>query len=228
MTTDKIYYMEKHISRLHFVTYQSESISIEKQVMEYCAGGGDWVQLRLKNMDKNEIKSIAQTCQSICMQYNATFIMNDYVDIAYEIGADGVHLGLKDQSITEARHILGPEKIIGATANTFAHIQNHVSEGADYIGLGPLRFTHTKENLSPVLGFEGYTNMNKKCKLNNINIPIIAIGGITPEHITPLFNTGIHGIALSSYLAKHENTGLATIELLTKIGMNQSKLFGKK
>ncbi|MCW3785649.1 thiamine phosphate synthase [Plebeiibacterium sediminum] len=220
--------MEKHISRLHFVTYQSQAISIEKQVMEYCAGGGDWVQLRLKNMEKDEIKSIARTCQSICIQHNATFIINDYVDIAYEIGADGVHLGLNDRSITEARKILGPDKIIGATANTFEHIQKHVSEGADYIGLGPLRFTQTKENLSPVLGFEGYTTISKKCNSCNINIPIIAIGGITPEDITPLFNTGIYGLALSSYLAKNENTGLATIELLTKIGMNQSKLFGKK
>ncbi len=220
--------MNKYISRLHFVTYQNSEISIEKQVMEYCAGGGDWVQLRLKNMDKNEIKSIAKRCQSICIQYNATFIINDYTDIAYEIGADGVHLGLNDLSIAEARNILGAEKIIGATANTFDQIQKHHSEGADYIGLGPFKFTQTKENLSPVLGIDGYKSMINKCSKNNIKLPIIAIGGIIPEDILPLFNTGIYGVALSSYIAQSENTGLVTIDLLQEIGQAQSNFFGKR
>ncbi len=220
--------MNKYISRLHFVTFQNSKEEIIKQVSEYCAGGGDWVQLRLKNMDSNEIIPLAQTCQSICMQYNTTFIINDYVDIAYKIGTDGVHLGLNDHSITEARQILGDDKIIGATANSFDHIKKHALDGADYIGLGPLRFTETKENLSPTLGFEGYKTITEKCKNENIELPIIAIGGITPEDIKPIFETGVYGIALSSFLAKHENTGMATVDLLLEIGKAQSKLFGKK
>ncbi len=220
--------MNKYISRLHFVTFQSQENDIINQVMEYCAGGGDWVQLRLKNMDKNNIKSIAKTCQSICMEYNATFIINDYVDIAYEIGADGVHLGLNDQSVSEAKEILGSDKIIGATANTFEHINQHHLNGADYIGLGPFKFTETKENLSPVLGTEGYKSIIDNCLKEDIKLPIIAIGGITPIDINPILETGIYGIALSSYIAKHENTGLATIDLLQEIGKTQSKLFGKK
>ncbi len=220
--------MNKYISRLHFVTYQDSKNDIIKQVSEYCAGGGDWVQLRIKNMDKSEIISIAQTCQSICIQYNTTFIINDYVEIAYKIGVDGVHLGLNDYSISKARQILGDDKIIGATANTLDHIKKHISDGADYIGLGPLRYTATKKNLSPTLGIAGYKTITDYCKKENLNLPIIAIGGITPKDIKPIFETGIYGIALSSYLAKHENTGMATIDLLQEIGKAQSKLFGKK
>ncbi|MCW3807193.1 thiamine phosphate synthase [Plebeiibacterium marinum] len=220
--------MNKYIGRLHFVTFQNTEIPIEQQVQEYCAGGGNWVQLRLKNKTEEEIISIALKCQRICMEHNATFIINDYVDIAKKIDADGVHLGLNDCSVSEARKQLGEHKIIGATANTFEHIQQHVSEGVDYIGLGPFRFTQTKENLSPVLDFKGYMDIVSKCYTNKTDIPIIAIGGITTEDIMPLYNTGIYGIALSSYIAKSKNIGLTTIDILSEIGKGQSVNFTKK
>ena len=112
------------------------------------------------------------------MENATTFILNDRVELAALIGADGVHLGKNDMSPMEARSILGPQAIIGGTANTFDDILRLIDESVDYIGLGPFRFTSTKKNLSPVLGIEGYAHIFQLCKEHNINIPIVAIGGL--------------------------------------------------
>lgn len=219
--------MNKEISRLHFITYQEIELSASEQVLEYCAGGGNWVQLRIKDKPESYILEQAKKCKSICQSYNATFIINDHVLLAAQIDADGVHIGKNDISIEKAREILGDDKLIGATANTLEDIDSLTSQGADYIGLGPYKFTSTKKNLSPVLGIDGYTEILKLCNKKNINIPIIAIGGITPMDFPALFKTNIHGIALSSYLAKNENIGLATLNTLTELGKSHSKHYIK-
>ncbi len=217
--------MKKPISKLHFITYQNIEKTPSQQVTEYCAGGGSWVQLRLKDLSKEEVRVEAIKCFQICMEAQATFIINDFVELAAEIGADGVHLGKSDMSVAEAREVLGPTKIIGATANTFEDIVSHVQNGADYIGLGPYKFTGTKKNLSPILGAEGYNSIIEKCKKAGINIPIIAIGGIEPDDLQDLFATGIYGIAQSSYIAQSENIGLSTLELLQQVGKLYSTYF---
>ncbi len=217
--------MNKSISKLHFITYQDIDKSPSEQVTEYCAGGGSWVQLRMKNVSKEEVKAEAIQCYQVCMEAQATFVINDYVDVANEIGADGVHIGKSDMSVAEARAILGPTKIIGATANTFEDIVAHAKNGADYVGLGPFKFTGTKKNLSPILGVEGYQAIIQKCKDAGIHIPIIAIGGIVPDDLAELFATGIYGIAQSSYIAKAENIGMTTLDLLQRVGKLYSKNF---
>ncbi|WP_075590904.1 thiamine phosphate synthase [Labilibacter marinus] len=210
--------MDKIISRLQFITYQGVEKSASQQTLEFCAGGGDWVQLRIKNKTQEEILSEAQKCVNICQTYGATLIINDNPELARSIDADGVHLGLNDMSIAEARNILGEHKIIGGTANTIEDVERLVSEGVDYIGLGPYKYTDTKKNLSPILGLEGYSKIISACNLKNIDIPIIAIGGIVNDEFEALFKTGIHGIALSSYIAKKDNIGETTLNALTEVG----------
>ncbi|TLX70440.1 thiamine phosphate synthase [Labilibacter sediminis] len=220
--------MKKNIGKLHFITYQNTELSASQQTLNFCAGGGNWVQLRIKDQTEDAIISDAHKCNMICQEYGATFIVNDYVDIAAKVDADGVHLGKNDISVQEARAILGEYKIIGATANSFEDIENLANQGVDYIGLGPFRFTDTKKNLSPVLGIEGYSRIIQSCTDKNIRIPIIAIGGIIPEDFNDLFKTGIYGIALSSYIAKQDNIGLSTLEVLSELGKSQSKFFVKR
>ena len=128
---------------------------------------------------------------------NATFIIDDRVELVKELHADGVHLGKNDMSIGEARKILGDDYIIGGTANTFEDVKALAAAGADYIGCGPFRFTTTKEKLSPVLGLEGYRQIVNEMKVHHINIPIVAIGGITKEDIPEIMKTGVTGIAIS-------------------------------
>ncbi|TAJ11564.1 thiamine phosphate synthase [Marinilabiliaceae bacterium JC017] len=214
--------MQKQIAKLHFITTYNPGKSHLDQVREYCAGGGNWVQLRMKEATAGEVEVMARKCLSVCMDFQAKLIINDHVDVAAKVGADGVHLGKNDMSPAEARQIQGDHMIIGGTANTFEDIQRLVSQGVDYIGLGPYRFTTTKKNLSPVLGLEGYQAIIKQCSEAGISIPVVAIGGLGPDDLKGLFTAGVHGVAISSYLVNQEQMGIATIQLLEQIGRHSS------
>ncbi len=168
-------------------------------------GGCRWIQLRMKDASDQELLDTAKQAFDLCQKYGATFIIDDNVLAAKQVGAHGVHLGKNDIPIIEARKILGPEAIIGGTANTFDDICAHVAAGANYIGCGPFRFTSTKKNLSPILGLEGYNNLISACKNANFSLPIVAIGGITAEDIPSIMQTGVSGIAISSEVLRANN-----------------------
>lgn len=182
---------------LQFITHYTDTIGYLDSVRIALEGGCRWVQLRMKNATVDEIRPIALEAQALCKEAGATFIIDDHVDLVKEIGADGVHLGKNDMPIDEARKILGPDFIIGGTANTFDDVVMHYNNSANYIGCGPFRFTTTKEKLSPVLGLEGYRDIVEKMKEAGIDIPVVAIGGINAEDIASIMETGITGIALS-------------------------------
>ncbi|WP_456868010.1 thiamine phosphate synthase [Galbibacter sp. BG1] len=171
-----------------------------QNIQKVCECGGRWIQLRLKNKTPKEVLETAIKAKEICQQYSAKLIINDHVEVANVVNADGVHLGKEDMCPQVARKILGKEKIIGGTANTSQDIEKLIKKGVDYIGLGPFRHTNTKEKLSPILGIKGYKNiffeLNKKTKTT----PIIAIGGIVKEDIEELKLAGIYGVAMSGYL----------------------------
>ncbi len=165
--------------------------------------GIQWVQVRWKNAPENELISLCKTSKKLCSEYQAVCIINDHVQIAKEIDAEGVHLGLDDCSVDEARLVLGENRIIGGTANTLSDVIRRIKEPCDYIGLGPLRFTTTKEKLSPVLGYEGYRNIVEGLKDRSIEIPkIFAIGSVNPEDILPLQEIGIYGVAVSGIITR--------------------------
>lgn len=193
------------ISRFQYITQETEGESHTQLAECACAAGVDWVQLRIKDKSYNECLEIAVKTEAICRKYHATFIINDHVKLAKTIRADGVHLGKSDMFPTEAREILGNDFIIGGTANTFEDIEKLAAAQVNYIGLGPFQFTATKQNLSPVLGIEGYEQIIKKCADAGITIPIIAIGGIKVEDVKTLMNTGIYGIAVSSAINLSEH-----------------------
>jgi thiamine-phosphate pyrophosphorylase len=123
--------------------------------------------------------------------------VNDYPHVAKSVGAWGIHVGLQDMSPGEVRAIVGREMIVGGTANTFDHIQQRVQEGVDYVGLGPFRFTSTKEKLSPILGLEGYQRIMDQVRAANIQLPIVAIGGIMSSDVPGLRNAGLSSVAVS-------------------------------
>lgn len=183
--------------------YISQGNTIESQlynIHQALDNGCKWVQLRFKNQSTKDAFILGEAVKILCEEYLANFIVNDNVYLCQQIAADGVHLGLSDTKIEEARNLLGPTKIIGATANTFQDITNHIKNGCDYIGLGPFQFTQTKDKLSPILGLEGYQEIMHHIRINQIQIPIYAIGGITLENVDPLMETGIYGIAVSGII----------------------------
>ena len=193
------------ISKLHYITQEIVGKTHAQLAEEACQNGVRWVQLRLKNKSEEEWKTIAIETLAVCKKHGAKLIINDNVVLAKEIGADGVHLGKRDMSPVEARKILGSNFIIGGTANTFEDVKSHTAAGVDYIGLGPFRFTATKEKLSPVLGLQGYSTIMRQCRRVQISIPVIAIGGIIPEDVEEIIGTGIYGVAIAGAIANAEN-----------------------
>ena len=152
---------------IQFITHYTERYSYSDAARIALEGGCRWVQLRMKDTPVEVIKPVALEVQALCRQYGATFIVDDHVELAKELHADGVHLGKKDMPIADARLMLGEEYIIGGTANTFEDVLQHYKDGADYIGCGPFRYTVTKKNLSPILGLEGYTPSDSSHRWNN-------------------------------------------------------------
>jgi thiamine-phosphate pyrophosphorylase len=185
------------------IQYISQGNTAEEQVYNIhnvLDAGFKWIQLRFKNQEESALAALAEKVKQLCDTYRATFIMNDHVEIARTVDASGVHLGLSDTPIVEARALLGNKKIIGGTANTLQDVLQRMDENCDYIGLGPYRFTTTKEKLSPVLGLEGYSAIMNVLKEQNKQIPVYAIGGIMQDDLEGLLQLGIHGIAVSGLL----------------------------
>ena len=190
---------------VQFITHFTEQYSYLDSVRITLEGGCRWVQLRMKDVDEAHLYPIALQAQQMCREYGATFIIDDHVEMVKKVKADGVHLGKLDMPISEARKILGDDYIIGGTANTFEDVKAHYEAGADYIGCGPFRYTTTKSNLSPILGLDGYRHITTRMKEAHINIPLVAIGGITDTDIPELMQTGISGIALSGSILRAKN-----------------------
>ncbi|KAF2508015.1 thiamine phosphate synthase [Flavobacterium zhairuonense] len=203
--------------------YISQGETIDEQlrnIHQALDAGCKWVQMRFKNQTSKNTYTLAEAVKLLCEEYLANFIVNDDLYLAKQIAADGVHLGLTDTKIDEARAILGSTKIIGGTANTFEDIQNHVKNGCNYIGLGPFRFTATKEKLSPILGLSGYFEILQKLKKNKIEIPVYAIGGITLRDVSPLMETGIFGIAVSGIITESDDKEKLVQQLNEKLYAN--------
>lgn len=190
---------------IQFISHFTEQHTYLDSIRLALEGGIKWVQLRMKDATEDEIISIGTEVRRLCDQHSATFIIDDHVELVHKLKADGVHLGKNDMPIAEARNILGKDIIIGGTANTFEDIAAHYQATANYIGCGPFRFTTTKKGLSPTLGLEGYRSIMTKVKEAGINIPVVAIGGITAEDIPDIMQTGISGIALSGAILRAEN-----------------------
>lgn len=168
-----------------------------------CRGGIDWIQLRLKNVSYDEYRAAALEVMAVCKKYNATFIVNDNVQLALDINSDGVHVGKEDP--LPQKHInelLARNAVIGVTTNCLDDFIHLHGKAVSYVGLGPFRFTTTKQKLSPILGIEGYRSLLNGLKEKGIDTPpIIGIGGITADDVPALMSTGIHGVAVSGAIS---------------------------
>lgn len=182
---------------LQYISHYTPQISYAEGIRMALEGGCRWIQLRMKDAPAEEIIACAEEVLPLCRRHGAKFLLDDHVELVRQLGADGVHLGKSDMPVDEARKILGSDIIIGGTANTIEDIIRLHKQGADYIGCGPFRFTTTKKNLSPILGLDGYKSIVLKMKELGIDLPIVAIGGITVEDIPSVMRTGVSGIALS-------------------------------
>lgn len=194
-------YSNLKMEKLQYISQGFTKSEQELNIKKALDNGIKWIQIRWKNAPENEFIRLCEISKKLCADNQSVFIINDYVQIAKSVDADGVHLGLKDTSIEIARQILGKNKIIGGTANSISDVLQRMNESCDYIGLGPLRFTSTKEQLSPILGFEGYQKIIKELQSKSLEIPkMFAIGGVVLEDIELLQQIGIYGVAVSGQI----------------------------
>ncbi|WP_308278915.1 thiamine phosphate synthase [Prevotella sp.] len=190
---------------IQFITHSNTRYDYVEGARLALEGGCRWIQLRMKDAQEVDFLLAAKQIGAMCKEYGATFILDDHVELVGITGADGVHLGKNDMPVDEARNQLGANRIIGGTANTFEDVERLWRQGANYIGCGPYRFTTTKKNLSPVLGLDGYRHIISKMKAHDINLPVVAIGGILQPDIKDVMATGVSGIAVSGAILNAEN-----------------------
>lgn len=189
------------MEKLQYISQGFTQAEQEFNINNALDNGAQWIQVRWKEAPEHKMIRLCENIKKLCSEYKSVCIINDHVHIAKDIDADGVHLGLKDTSVEAARSVLGNNKMIGGTANTFSDVLQRIEESCDYIGLGPLRFTSTKEQLSPILGFEGYEKIIRELREKSMGIPkIFAIGGIILDDTARLLQSGIYGVAVSGQI----------------------------
>lgn len=208
---------------LQFITNGKNGRECVSQAQNALEGGCRWVQLRMKDADDSEIEDTAKAIKLHTDNYGATLIIDDKVDICKRVGAGGVHLGKNDMAPKDARKVLGDDFIIGGTCNTLEDILA-VKDYVDYIGCGPFRFTTTKKNLAPTLGLDGYKKLVWECRSLGVNIPIVAIGGITLSDIGDVLQAGPDGIAMSGEIIRSADICNMTAQVVDAINSSRQSL----
>lgn len=185
--------------------------TLYEQVEEVLKGGATFIQLREKNLAEDAFLAEAKEIQNLCKKYQVPFVINDNVELAKEIDADGVHVGQSDMEAGSVRSLLGPDKIIGVSAQTVEQALLAQEKGADYLGVGAVFSTGSKDDAEDV------SKEMLKAICDAVDIPVIAIGGITKENVVELKDSGIVGIAVISALFAQKDITEATKELKTKV-----------
>ncbi len=187
----------------HWLGEETLAMQVEKALK----GGATFIQLREKTLDEEAFMAEAIEIQALCRKYGVPFVINDNVAIAKAMDADGVHVGQKDMEAGDVRAILGPDKIIGVSTANVAEAIKAQECGADYIGCGAVFSTNTKADTRDV----DYDTLKAVC--DAVDIPVVAIGGITRDNIVQLAGTGIDGVAVISAIFGQEDIEEATRDL---------------
>lgn len=182
--------------RLYAVTDSGRlpGVTLAQQVEGVLKGGATMVQLREKHLSHEQFLAEALEIKALCRRYGVPFLINDDVDLALEVDADGVHVGQEDMEAGRARQRLGPDKIIGVSAHNVSEALRAQAAGADYLGAGAVFPTGTKGDVTAL----SYEALRDICQ--SVSIPVVAIGGIGPDNISVLAGSGIHGVAVVSAL----------------------------
>lgn len=210
--------MKKFISKLHYLTQDLESRSHVVQAQLACQAGGKWVQYRCFNKPDDELLDEAHQIAAICDDWGATLIITDHIHLLDKADIQGVHIEDMQADFIAIRQKIGPDKTLGASANSIEDIQRIASTNAvDYIGCGPFGLTDTKPNDYDLLGISGYKTIIENLNKLGIQIPVLAVGGVREEDVTALMQTGIYGIAVSAAVNKASDPSVAFKEIYKKL-----------
>ena len=191
------------IPKLHYISQGISSKEHLENIQKACSSGVELVQLRLTNVSDKKYLKIAEEAREITSHFQTRLIIKDHYKIAKTVKADGVHLEASEICPTIIRDYLFSWQMIGGTANTLQDCETLISKDVDYIGLGPFRFSNTKDNLPQILGIKGYTAILDVLKSET---PIIGAGGITTEDVVDILTTGVSGLAVSEAITRNFNS----------------------
>ena len=182
--------------------------TLEEQVEETVKAGATFVQLREKELGYEEFVAIAMKIKQVTDRYQIPFVINDNIEVAIAVGADGVHVGQSDMSAENVRALLGNDKILGVSVRTVEQALLAQEQGADYIGVGAVFSTSTKTDVDKI----SYDMIQAIC--NAVSIPVVAIGGINETNMMQLKGSGVDGVAVVSAIFAKEDITAATKQLL--------------
>jgi len=185
--------MKKYIEKLHFITHDIPQHSHVAQVQLACEAGAKWIQYRCLSKTDEELLKDIHLIAAICDDWGATLIVTDHIHLKDNADIQGFHIEDMHADFVALRKLVGEAYTLGGSANTIEGLTRLAKEGADYVGFGPFKTTTTKPNNSPLLGIEGYD-----LKDVLIDLPILAVGGITLQDVNSLMASGIYGIAVSA------------------------------
>ena len=188
------------LPRTMFISHENSRYDTVSGALAVLQGGVKFIQLRMKEASDEAVLAAARQLRPACDAHGALLTVDDRIHLLETGLFDGVHVGKNDLPVAEAKKITGNHFLLGATCNTTDDALKAVADGADYLGVGPFRFTETKKKLAPVLGLEGYESIMNTLQQRGIGIPVYAIGGITAADVDSLKKTGIHGAAVSGAL----------------------------
>lgn len=209
---------------LQFITNASDRYTVAEEVQMAIEGGCRWIQLRMKDATDEEVRATALEIIPMCRETDTFLIIDDRVNVVNDLKVSGVHLGKEDMDPLEARELLGPHAIIGITANTADDIIRYKGKDVDYVGLGPVRFTTTKKKLAPELGIDGVKRIVDEVRAAGVELPIVAIGGLTEDDVEPLMAAGVNGIAVSGAIINAPDPMLYTSRIMERLlNINPSK-----
>lgn len=203
--------------RLMFITHPNSQNSLQEQLEGYVDGGGRLLQIRLKGVPKDELRRVVERVVSVMDNLGGSVIVNDNWEVALATGAWGVHIGQKDGDPYKVRKAIGDRMALGVTVNTAQQLIALKDAPIDYVGLGPLRFTRTKENLASILGLEGIRQVVTQARQEGVTHPIFVIGGVESIDVRPLLSLGVHGVAVSGSIASATDPAFATQKFLESI-----------
>lgn len=200
------------VPRLHVLTDDAAPSAVLALVDRVLAAGAPAIQVRAKGVDDRAWLALATDVAARCRDAGALCIVNDRADIAVAAGADGVHLGADDLPVAAARAVVGPDLLVGATARDAEQARAAVADGADYLGVGPVHATQTKQGLPSPIGTEGLAAVTAA-----VEVPVLAIAGITARRVPAAIGAGAHGVAVTGAVSRVDDPGAAVHDLLAAL-----------
>lgn len=190
--------MKKYIEKLQFITHDLETLSHIEQAQTACEAGAKWIQYRCLTKSDDALLKDIQVIADLCDDWGATLIVTDHVHLNGKADIQGFHIEDMDADFVSLRAQLGEAVTIGGSSNTIGGLLRLAHEGVDYAGFGPFAVTTTKPNNAALLGLEGYAAAMQMLKEQNIDLPVLAVGGVTLGDVDALMQTGVFGIAASA------------------------------